>query len=112
MPKIVRFHKLGGPEVLKIEEETSKQPGKGKVRLQVQAVGLNRAELMFVRGQYLEHPKLPAGIGYEAAGVVKAVGPDVDKNLGGQIGLHDSSLLHERLRHAGRRGNCSGCGSG
>ena len=43
MPKIVRFHKLGGPEVLKIEEETSKQPGKGEVRLQVQAVGLNRA---------------------------------------------------------------------
>jgi NADPH:quinone reductase-like Zn-dependent oxidoreductase len=33
MPKIVRFHKLGGPEVLKIEEETSKQPGKGEVRL-------------------------------------------------------------------------------
>src|ERR1035441_10126764 len=80
MPKIVRFHKLGGPEVLKIEEETSRQPGKGEVRLQVQAIGLNRAELMFVRGQYLEHPKLPAGIGYEAAGVVKAVGPDVDKN--------------------------------
>jgi NADPH:quinone reductase-like Zn-dependent oxidoreductase len=50
MPKIIRFHKLGGPEVLKIEEETSKQPGKGEVRLQVQAVGLNRAELMFVRG--------------------------------------------------------------
>src|ERR1019366_4353051 len=73
MPKIVRFDELGGPEVLKIEEETSKQPGKGEVRLQVQAVGLNRAEAMFVRGQYLEHPKLPAGIGYEAAGVVEAV---------------------------------------
>ena len=37
MPKIVRFHKLGGPEVLKIEDETSKQPGRGEVRLQVQA---------------------------------------------------------------------------
>ena len=59
MPKIVRFHKLGEPGVLKIEEETSKQPGKGEVRLQVQAVGLNRAELIFVRRQYLEHPMLP-----------------------------------------------------
>jgi len=53
MPGIVRFNKLGGPEVLKIENETSKQPGKGEVRLRVQAVGLNRAELMFLHGQYV-----------------------------------------------------------
>lgn len=46
MPKIVRFHEVGGPEVLRIEEETPKQAGKGEVRLKVQAVGLNRAESM------------------------------------------------------------------
>src|ERR1019366_5250522 len=104
MPKVVRFHKLGGPEVLKIEEEPSKQPGKGEVRLQVQAVGLNRAELMFVRGQYLEHPKFPAGIGYEAAGVVKAVGPDVDKNWVGKsvstipaFSMNDYAMLGEEV---------------
>ena len=104
MPKIVRFHKLGGPEVLKIEEETAKQPRKGEVRLQVQAVGLNRAELMFIRGQYLEHPKLPAGIGYEAAGVVKAVGPDVDKNWVGKsvstipaFSMNDYAMLGEEV---------------
>lgn len=79
MAKIVRFHEIGGPEVLKIEEEKPKQPGKGEVRLKVQAVGLNRAESMFMRGQYLEPPRFPAGVGYEAAGVVEAVGPDVDK---------------------------------
>ena len=104
MPKIVRFHKVGGPEALKIEEETSKQPGKGEVRLQVQAVGLNRGELMFVRGQYLEHPKLPAGIGYEAAGVVEAVGPDVDKNWVGKsvatipaFSMNDYAMLGEEV---------------
>src|SRR6202521_5235854 len=79
MAKIVRFHEVGGPEVLRIEEETPKQPGKGEVRIKVQAVGLNRAESMFIRGQYLEPPMFPAGVGYEAAGVVEAVGPDVDK---------------------------------
>src|SRR5215472_897522 len=79
MPKIVRFHEVGGPEVLRIEEETPKQAGKGEVRLKVQAVGLNRAESMFIRGQYLEPPNFPVGVGYEAAGVVDAVGPDVDK---------------------------------
>jgi NADPH:quinone reductase-like Zn-dependent oxidoreductase len=79
MPKIVRFEKLGGPEVLTLKEEKSRQPGKGEVRLRVQAAGLNRAESMFFHGQYVEPTKLPGGVGYEAAGVVEAVGPDVDK---------------------------------
>jgi NADPH:quinone reductase-like Zn-dependent oxidoreductase len=47
--------------------------------LRVQAAGLNRAEALFIRGQYAEQPSLPAGVGYEAAGVVEAVGPDVDR---------------------------------
>jgi hypothetical protein len=86
MPRIVRFHEVGGPELLQIEEEKSKQPGIGhRIRLKVQAVGLNRAESMFIRGQYVERPKLPAGVGYEAADVVEAVGPDVDKSWVGKL---------------------------
>lgn len=78
MPRIVRFHQLGGPENLRIEEVAQQQPGKGEVRLKVKAVGLNRAESMFYRGQYLEVPKLPGRLGYEAAGAVEAVGEGVD----------------------------------
>jgi NADPH:quinone reductase-like Zn-dependent oxidoreductase len=78
--KVVRFESVGGPEVLKIREEKIPEPGKGEVRLDVKAIGLNRAEVMFRRGQYLEAPELPAKLGYEAAGVVAAVGPDVDRN--------------------------------
>src|ERR1700681_4197873 len=78
--KIVRFHTLGGPEVLKIEDEPIPVPGKGEVLLRVKAIGLNRAEVMFRAGQYLETPVLPSKLGYEAAGVVEAVGPDVDKS--------------------------------
>ena len=84
MPRTVRFYELGGPEVLKIEEQASKQPGKGEARLRVHAVGLNRAEALFMRGQYLEQPKLPAGLGYEAAGVVEAVGAGVVRNWVGK----------------------------
>jgi NADPH:quinone reductase-like Zn-dependent oxidoreductase len=84
MPKMIRFHKVGGPEVLRIEEEPSKQPGPGEVRLKVQAVGLNRAESMFMHGQYVEQPNLPAGLGYEAAGVVETVGADVEKTWVGK----------------------------
>jgi NADPH:quinone reductase-like Zn-dependent oxidoreductase len=86
MPKIVRFHQTGGLENLKFEELPSRQPGNGEVRLRVQAIGLNRAESMFYHGQYIEEPHLPAGLGYEAAGVVEAVGPDVDRSwLGKQV---------------------------
>jgi len=84
MPSIVRFHELGGPEVLRIEEMPFQQPGKGEVRLRVEAAGLNRAEALFTRGQYLEQPKLPSRIGYEVAGVVDAVGEGVDQSWLGQ----------------------------
>jgi NADPH:quinone reductase-like Zn-dependent oxidoreductase len=84
MPKAVRFYKLGGPEALKIEEVSLREPQKGEVVIDVTAVGLNRAESMYFHGQYLEQPKLPSGLGYEAVGTVTAVGPDVDPSLIGK----------------------------
>lgn len=82
--KIVRFHKTGGPEVLKIEQMPMPEPEKGEVRLRVHAIGLNRAEVMFRMGGYLVQPQFPSKIGYEASGVVEAVGPDVDKKMIGK----------------------------
>jgi NADPH:quinone reductase-like Zn-dependent oxidoreductase len=73
----VRFHEIGGPEVLRIEEVEVPPPGKGEVQIRIHALGLNRAEAMFRSGQYLEDPKFPARLGYEAAGTVAAIGPGV-----------------------------------
>jgi NADPH:quinone reductase-like Zn-dependent oxidoreductase len=88
MPKIARFHSIGGPENLKLEELPSRQPGEGEVRLRVQAIGLNRAEAVFMRGFYLEKPELPSRLGYEAAGTVDAVGPGVDTSwVGKQVAV-------------------------
>ena len=78
MPKIIRFHSIGGPENLKLEEMPLRPPGEGEVKIRVQAVGLNRAEAGFMRGRYFEVPELPSKLGYEAAGLVEAVGPGVD----------------------------------
>jgi NADPH:quinone reductase-like Zn-dependent oxidoreductase len=78
MPKIIRFYETGGAEVLKIEESPLVEPGVGEVRLAVEAIGLNRAEVMFRNGQYLENPVLPSRLGYEAAGIVDALGPGTD----------------------------------
>jgi NADPH:quinone reductase-like Zn-dependent oxidoreductase len=77
MARIVRFHKTGGPEVLKIDEVEVPPPKQGEVRIAVKALGLNRAEAMFRSGRYLEDPKLPARLGYEAAGTVEAIGEGV-----------------------------------
>ncbi len=86
MPKIIRFHELGGADVLQIEDLPLEEPGEGDVRLKVEAIGLNRAEVMFRKGQYLEDPKLPSRLGYEATGIVDAVGPGVgDIQIGDRV---------------------------
>ncbi len=96
MSKVVRFHEVGGPEVLKFEEVPAPAPGRGEVRLKVQGIGLNRAESMFYRGEYIYQPNLPAGLGYEAAGVVEAVGPDVDPSwIGKQASTIPAFTLNE-----------------
>jgi NADPH:quinone reductase len=77
MPRIVRFHEVGSASVLKLEELPKPQPKEGEVLLKVEAIGLNRAEVMFRSGQYLYQPNFPSLIGYEASGIVEAVGPEV-----------------------------------
>ncbi|MEA2632791.1 MAG: hypothetical protein QOE66_3010 [Chloroflexota bacterium] len=46
MARVVRFHEIGEPEVLKIEEVDVPPPGKGEVQIAVKALGLNRAEVI------------------------------------------------------------------
>ncbi len=58
--KIVRFHELGDAGVLQIEDLPLKEPKPDEVRIDVEAIGRNRAEVMFRRGQYLDQPKLPS----------------------------------------------------
>jgi NADPH:quinone reductase-like Zn-dependent oxidoreductase len=76
--KIVRFHSLGGPEVLQIDELPLPEPAANEVRLRVKAIGLNRAEAAFRKGRYMVNPVLPSKLGYEASGIVEAIGPGVD----------------------------------
>lgn len=85
MAKVVRFHKTGGPEVLQIDNIEVDKPGKGELRMKVKAIGLNRAEALYRQGQYLIQPQVPSKLGYEAAGIVDAVGPDVKEFAVGDI---------------------------
>lgn len=75
MAKIVRFHEVGGPEVLRYEDATIGDPGPGQVRLQHGAVALNFADTYFRTGLY--PTPLPSGMGSDACGTVTAVGEGV-----------------------------------
>jgi len=76
MPKAIRIHETGGPEVLRWEDVAVGDPGPGEVRLRQSAVGLNYIDVYHRTGLY-PVPGLPAVIGMEGAGVVEALGADV-----------------------------------
>jgi NADPH:quinone reductase-like Zn-dependent oxidoreductase len=77
MSRTIRFAKAGGPEVLEFIQIDVPAPGPAEVRVKVKAIGANRAEAMWRIDDYIEPVKFPAGLGYEAAGIVDAVGKDV-----------------------------------
>ncbi|QBQ99745.1 zinc-dependent alcohol dehydrogenase family protein [Paraburkholderia pallida] len=77
MSRVVRFHRIGGPEVLQIDDIEVPVPKAGEVQIRVKAIGLNRAEVMYRSGAYTYAPRFPAIVGYEGSGVVEAVGSGV-----------------------------------
>src|SRR6201981_839189 len=85
MARAIRFHQIGGPEVLKLETAQVGEPGTGQARVRHTYVAVNFIDIYFRTGQYpLE---LPNGIGSDAVGVVEAVGPGVtDIRVGDRVG--------------------------
>lgn len=75
MPKAVRYHKQGGPEVLQLDEVQVGEPGPGQVRIRHTAIGVNFVDTYQRSGLY--PMQLPGVAGNEAAGVVDAVGANV-----------------------------------
>jgi NADPH:quinone reductase-like Zn-dependent oxidoreductase len=80
MSHTIKFAKAGGPEVLEFVETQVPAPGPHEVRIKVKAIGINRGEVMWRNDKFIKSNdpiKFPAGLGYEAAGIVDAVGEDV-----------------------------------
>ena len=73
---------IGGPEVLQLADAPEPAPASGEVLVKIAAVGVNFADTERRRGIY-SPPPLPWIPGREAAGVVVAAGPGVDKALAG-----------------------------
>jgi NADPH:quinone reductase-like Zn-dependent oxidoreductase len=77
MSRSFRIPEFGGADVLKIEDVVIGEPGVGEVHLRVHTIGLNRTEVTLRSGWSPVKPALPGSIGFEAAGVIEALGPDV-----------------------------------
>ncbi len=73
--KAVKIKKNGGPEVLDIEEITLRKPIKSEVLIEHAAIGLNYIDTYHRSGLY--PLMMPSGLGMEASGIIKEVGPDV-----------------------------------
>lgn len=88
MARIVRIHEYGDASVLTLEELKVCAPAADEVQIEVKAFGLNRAEVMFRNHAYLQQAQFPSRLGYEAAGVIVAVGSAVsDVKVGDAVGL-------------------------
>ncbi|WP_342629692.1 zinc-dependent alcohol dehydrogenase family protein [Nguyenibacter vanlangensis] len=71
---------------MKVEHLPIPIPGEGEIRLRVEAAAVNRSDILYRQGKSPTQPTFPSKIGYEAAGIVEAVGPGVDRHLIGQRG--------------------------
>jgi NADPH:quinone reductase-like Zn-dependent oxidoreductase len=85
MSRMIKFARPGGPEVLEFIEVEAPEPGPREVRIKVKAIGINRADSMWRNDKYVESPIFPAGLGYDAAGVVDAVGREVTDFIVGDV---------------------------
>ncbi len=84
--KAIRTAAFGGPEVLTFEEIADPTPGAGEVVVDIKAAGLNPSDVYMLTGVYLVVPDLPFTPGYDAAGVVSALGDGVSGlNIGDRV---------------------------
>lgn len=77
--KAVQLFGTEGPASLRLVEAALPQPGPGEVLVQVKAAGVNFADTEMLHGRYPAPRPLPCTIGFEAAGVVAAVGAGVSQ---------------------------------
>lgn len=85
--RVVRFDRYGDADVLRIDEIPEPIPGPDEVSIRVEALSLNRADVLFRENTYFIDANLPGSrIGNDAAGVIDAVGENVkDLRVGDRV---------------------------
>lgn len=67
----------GSPDVFDMREAPDPVPAPGEVRIRVRACGINFSDILSRLGLYPDAPKPPMVVGYEVAGIVDAIAPDI-----------------------------------
>jgi NADPH2:quinone reductase len=100
MSKAFRYHQHGGPEVLRFEDVEVGAPGPDQVRIRNKAVAVNYRDVLMRKGIHAVK-SFPTGIGLESAGVIDAVGPEVEGFAVGDrvayAGMPEGSYAEERI---------------
>ena len=89
----------GGPESLKLMELPSKPLGKGQVRIDVKAAGVNFPDTLIIADKYQFKPPRPFAPGHEVAGDVTEVAEDWKRSV--RRGWEASLAARERLAPLG-----------
>jgi len=76
--KTIRVEEFGEVDVLQYVDVERPEPGEGEVLIEVRSAGVNYADTMRRRNQYVEWQDLPFTPGSEIAGIIAEVGEGVD----------------------------------
>ena len=85
---MVTYSRFGGPDVLELVDAPPPRPDPGQILVSVRAAGVNPTDWRAREGQFrrIRPTRFPAGVGQDAAGVVRAVGPGVrDVEIGDAV---------------------------
>ena len=100
----VQYRRYGGPEVLRLEEFTLAEPGRGQVRVRIGAAAANPMDWKIRKGEMklMTGRSFPRGLGHDFAGIVEGVGPDVTRfkvgdEVFGVTGLKQAGTFAEAI---------------
>lgn len=82
--KAIQFHEYGNPDVLRLVDIPVPEPKQGEVLIRVQSTGVNFADTLQRKNQYVFTPTLPFTPGGEVAGTIEQLGADVQSFSIGQ----------------------------
>lgn len=93
MPQKIVYTQFGGPEVLELVDIPTPTPKPGTLLVRVEATGVNPIDVKLRAGMRTSAPiTTPRGVGRDGAGIVLALGDDVEGfRVGDAIAFHDTA---------------------
>ena len=104
--KAILVREFGGPEVLKLAEAPDPKPGPGQILVRIHAAGVNPYDTYMRTGNYAIRPALPYIPGADGAGIVEAVGGEVDGVAPGTRVYISGTTIHRSYGAYAERAVC------